>query len=253
MVMKIGILEPENFSQKVYQKLSLLAQLEVFEADMSIEEFLSDKEILFIRLAFKINASFLQYCQKLKVICSPTTGLTHIDMEAMSKYNVKLISLKNHTKKLTEIRATPEHTIGLLIALFRNYRTSILSTHNFHWDRYKCIGKEVFGSNIGIVGMGRVGRQVATYLNTFGANVFYYDKSNNLNSYEYNSTLLSNVEEITKKCEAIILCASYNFFDAPILDRKLLLGMKDKYIVSGSWIIEKTPILDEMYNKRYCG
>ena len=34
---------------------------------------------------------------------------------------------------------------------------------------------------------------------------------------------------------------------------RCILNMKHKYIVSGSWIIEKTPILDEMYNKRYCG
>jgi hypothetical protein len=34
---------------------------------------------------------------------------------------------------------------------------------------------------------------------------------------------------------------------------KTILKTKDKYIVSGSWIIEKSPLIDEMYNKRYCG
>jgi hypothetical protein len=34
---------------------------------------------------------------------------------------------------------------------------------------------------------------------------------------------------------------------------KVILNSKDKYIVSGSWVIEKTPLIDEMYNKRYCG
>jgi hypothetical protein len=34
---------------------------------------------------------------------------------------------------------------------------------------------------------------------------------------------------------------------------KTVLKTKDKYIVSGSWVIEKSPLIDEMYNKRYCG
>ena len=34
---------------------------------------------------------------------------------------------------------------------------------------------------------------------------------------------------------------------------KTILKTKDKYIISGAWVIEKSPLIDEMYNKRYCG
>ena len=232
--MKIGILEPDDFSQEVILKLSQIGKVQSYHHDTKFEEFLFDKDILFIRLGYQIDNSFLNYCDNLKILCSPTTGETHIDKGALKKRDIKLISLKNHTHKLKNIRATPEHTIGLLIALFRNYRSAILHENNFHWNRMQCRGKEIFGSKIGIVGMGRVGLQLAKYLAVFGAQISYFDNDTNLNIPDKKYERSTTVQELINKSEAIILCASYTSNDPPILGKELLFAMRDKFLINSA-------------------
>lgn len=63
---------------------------------------------------------FLKYADKLKIICTPTTGLNHIDMRAVRKRDIQVISLKNEQLFLSQIRVTPGHTFDLIQSLLRN-------------------------------------------------------------------------------------------------------------------------------------
>ena len=140
--MKIGILEPLNFSKEALYMLSKIGEVDIFTGK-NLDNFIEEKEILFIRLNFNLNKEFLKKAKNLKIICSPTTGNNHIDMQFLKKNNIKLIFLKGQKKFLKNIVATPEHTLGLIISLLRNYKNAFLSVTNKSWNRDVYIGDEI--------------------------------------------------------------------------------------------------------------
>ena len=73
------------------------------------------------------------------------------------------------------IRATPEHTFGLTIALLRNYKHIFCKGNISLQDREQFKGYEIYKKRIGIIGFGRVGKILSNYFNSFGAEVQSYD------------------------------------------------------------------------------
>ncbi len=236
--MRIGILEPKNFSTSAINELSELGDLSVFKDN--IDDFLKDIDVLFIRLGYFIGEDILNKAPRLKIICSPTTGLNHIDLEETKKRNIKIISLKNEREFLSTIRATPEHTFGLVLALLRNYKSSFLNSQNTEWNRDKYTGNEIYGNKTGIIGLGRVGKILAKYFNCFGAEVFYYDIDSKIQT-DLNIIQTNSIEELINKTEIIILSASYS--DKIIINRNHFNLMKNKYFINTA----RGELIDENY------
>jgi D-3-phosphoglycerate dehydrogenase len=226
---RIGILEPDGFSVVARARLEKLGDVIVFEGG-GLSAFLQDKQVLFVRLRTRIDGDFLALARKLRVLCSPTTGLTHIDLEALAARRVQLLSLKGEAKFLERIRATPEHAVGLLIALLRNYRIAFQCGAEEHWDRDRCRGEELFGMQVGIAGFGRVGRRIAHYLCGFEAEVGWFDP---YVSEDYSGTTRYNsLTELISSSRAVVLAASYELGSRPLIDAELVAALAGKYFVN---------------------
>ena len=236
--MRIGLLEPDGFSPVARTRLQEHGEVTDF-ASGKIADFTADKDALFVRLKHRIDADFLAAAPRLRVLCSPTTGLTHIDADALAQRQVQLLSLKGETDFLEGIRATPEHTIGLLLALLRNYRTAFLDEASDHWDRDRCRGEELHGMTVGIIGFGRVGRQVASYLGAFGAHVGWYDP--NVEQSVVGTTRHLSLDAVIAASRAVILSASYEQGHPPLLDARAVAALTDKYFVN----IARGELVDE--------
>ena len=248
--MRIGILEPKNFSKSAINELSELGDLSVFKDN--IDDFLKDIDVLFIRLGYFIGKDILNKAPRLKIICSPTTGLNHIDLNETKKRNIKIISLKNEREFLSTIRATPEHTFGLVLALLRNYKSSFLNFQNTEWNRDKYTGNEIYGNKTGIIGLGRVGKILAKYFNCFGAEVFYYDIDNKIQT-DLNIIQTNSIEELINKTEIIILTASYS--DKVIINRNHFNLMKNKYFINTARgeLIDENYLIEKINNNFFKG
>lgn len=111
----------------------------------------------------------------LKVVGCNATSTEHIDEEC-TKRGIKIISLKGETEFLKGISSTAEHTIGLIIALMRNYKRSFIDScqkRNF----YK--GHTIRDKVLGIIGYGRVGRQVEQIAHGFQMTTIAMDITSN--------------------------------------------------------------------------
>ena len=205
--MQIGILEPQGFSKKAISDLESVGRVVHFSSG-SLDEFLADKDILFTRLSFLIDKSFLKNARNLKCICTPTTGLNHIDLNECEKRQIKIISLKGEYEFLSTIRATPEHTFGLVLSLLRNYKNAFISHHNPVWNRDLHKGHELYENTIGIIGFGRVGKILAKYFEAFGSKVYFYDKVKSIEAVN-NAIKRESVENVIKFSNIVILSASY--------------------------------------------
>lgn len=223
---KIGILEPDGFSENAIKILSNIGHVEMFNGD-SLENFLTDKDVIFIRLQYYIGHELLKNSLRIKYICSPTTGLNHIaeDLEAT------IVSLKGETDFLNDIRATSEHIFGLSISLLRNYKHAFIN-NEMSWNRDKYRGYEIFQSKIGIIGMGRIGKRLVEYYKAFDAEVCFYDIDKSVSNDS--ATKCESVEEVIANSDIVILSASYSQEYSEFFNKKYFDLMSEKYFINAS-------------------
>ncbi|MDT3698309.1 MAG: NAD(P)-dependent oxidoreductase [Thermincola sp.] len=239
--MQIGILEPANFSSRAINYLSKIGKVSQFE-NQKLNIFLQDKDALFIRLRYHIDTEFLNKAPNLKYICTPTTGLNHLDLDAISNRNIEIVSLKKATEFLTNVRATPEHCFGLTLALLRNYKDAFLSQENVDWDRDKLRGFEVFENTVGIIGFGRVGKLLARYFDAFGAKVLFYDNNPDV-EHCFNAQRLGEVHQLIRESNIVLLCASYEEANDGFIDKFCIDLLADKYFINCA----RGELVDEEY------
>jgi D-3-phosphoglycerate dehydrogenase len=124
----------------------------------------------------KVDKAWLDARPDLKVLGVNCTGLDLIDEAECERRGIKVISLRGETKFLKNILATAEHTIGLILALMRNTPWAFYDVLQGNWNREPFIGRELKGKTLGIVGPGRVGKQVSKIAKAFGMRVLTYDR-----------------------------------------------------------------------------
>ncbi len=169
------IAEPEYYSKAatdIYKKIGRVYTWDQYKKNKAIGKKIT---ILVIKLENMINKKFMDQFPNLKVIGTNTTGLNHIDLKAAEKKNVTVASLRGDTKFLSGVHATAELTWGLLLALIRNIPWSFETLKKGKWERDTNAGYELNGRVLGILGLGRLGKKVATYGKAFGMEVIAYD------------------------------------------------------------------------------
>lgn len=175
--MKILITESEDFSQDAVNELEKYFDVTKrnFNFEEELTDIITDFDVLFIRLRFKLTREILVKAPQLKYILTATTGLDHIDADYFESIGGKIISLKGETGFLGTIPSTAEHTWALLMALLKKIPSSFDDVKKGNWNRDNFKGNNLKGKNFGILGLGRVGKQVANFAEVFQMNVGYYD------------------------------------------------------------------------------
>ena len=229
--MQIGILEPKDFSIEAINELKTLGQVSAF-SNGSIADFILDKTIIFVRLNYFIGKDILENASNLKYICTPTTGLNHLDLNYLRERDIHVISLKGEFDFLSDIRATSEHTFGLILSLLGNYKRAFSpSKELFDRDLYK--GSEIFGNSVGIIGFGRIGILLAKYVEVFNGSCFFFDIDKSKKEI-YNSIKLCSIEEVISRCNIICLCASVEKGNDEFFDKKYIDLLKNKFFINTS-------------------
>ncbi len=239
--MRIGILEPSLFSKKAIGHLQRLGKVERFSGN-DLDVFLRAQEVLFVRLGYFIDGTFLDMAKKIRFLCSPTTGLNHIDVASATKRNIEIVSLRGEQDFLSQIRATPEHAFGLVIALLRNYKHAFLSAENPQWDRDRYRGEELFGNSVGIIGFGRVGRILAKYFSCFGSEVLFWDIDSTIKETA-NAYRAESLEQLLGRAKIVIMAASYTEQNERFFGEHYIDMLDGKYFVN----ISRGELLDEEY------
>lgn len=240
--MKLLITESEDFSEKAI--LELKRHFEVELANIFSEEELVEKikevDALFVRLRFKLSKEILSKAISLQYILTATTGLDHIDVDYFEQKGGQVISLKGETDFLGTIPSTAEHTWGLLLALIRNTTQAFDDVKNGFWRRDLFKGNNLRGKKIGILGMGRVGKQVAHYAEAFGMEVRFYDTQNVLSKFN----VFSNAEDLFEWADVISIHIPLNKENSHFINRELLDKLNSNSILINT---SRGAIVDEVY------
>lgn len=216
-MMKILVAESGDFSA---QAASLLERAgDLLLRDLDRQELLSavrDINVLWVRLRHKIDADVIAAAQQLNIIVTPTTGLNHIDLGEAQQRGIQVLSLQGEGEFLQDVRATAEHTVGLLFSLLRQIPEALAHVQQGQWDRDSFKGRELYGKTIGIVGYGRLGKIVARYVRAFDTRVLTADPYVDAGSLESFVTLVP-LSELLEASDVVTLhvnlCdATRNFF-----------------------------------------
>lgn len=123
-----------------------------------------------IRSGSQITAEVLAAAKSLRVIGRPGVGVDNVDVEAATRHGIVVMN-----SPMGNMASTAELTMGLLLAVARNIAQADASLKAGKWDRKAFAGTELAGKKIGIVGLGRIGREVAARCRAFGMEVFAHD------------------------------------------------------------------------------
>lgn len=178
--------------------------------------------------SFKIDGTILNFFPNLRYLITPSTGSNHIDLEICKKRKIKVFSLLNDRRKLTEIRASSEFTFLLLLNSLRRIDLAINEVDNNRWRQNENLmrGDELYGKSVGIIGLGRIGSNLSKWLKMFGAKVVYYDIKKKNKSIKRKS-----IKAIFSNSSIICICCSLNKNTHNLINFSKLKLLKKKAIL----------------------
>src|ERR1700709_1505904 len=149
-----------------------------FDVDLGLEmsdEGLAEKigtyDAILIRSATKMTPELIDRADNLKVIGRAGTGVDNVDIPAATRRGIIVANAPESNSV-----AAAEHTLALMLSLFRNVPQAHGSLVDGRWDRAKFKGAELYGKTLGVVGFGRIGQLVAKRAQSFDMEVLAFDK-----------------------------------------------------------------------------
>ena len=131
---------------------------------------LADADGLIVRSAVKVDAKVLEHADKLRVIGRAGVGVDNIDLEAATKKGIAVMNTPG-----ANAVAVSEHTLGMMLAMARHLCRADALMHAGKWEKKSLLGTELRGKTVGIVGLGRVGLEVAKRARAFQMSVLAHD------------------------------------------------------------------------------
>src|SRR5882672_9239983 len=129
-----------------------------------------DADAVIVRSETKITADILASGKKIKIVGRAGVGVDNIDVTAASRQGILVVNVPGGNTI-----SAAEHTLALLLSLARNIPTANNSLKNGEWNRPQFTGTELQGKVLGLIGLGRIGREVARRAQSFGMRILGYD------------------------------------------------------------------------------
>ena len=200
---KVAILDDyQNVSQEFVdlKKLSGKYEIKVFnepflDENDAIDQLQEFEAILIMRERTKITSTFINSLKKLKYIITSGMRNKAIDIDAAKKRKIIVTGTE------ININPTSELTWALLLGLARNFKTEIDNMYQGYWQT--TVGVELRGKILGLIGLGRVGSQVAKIAKAFGMQVMSWSENLDLNKCTELEVLPSTKEDLIKNSDFI--------------------------------------------------
>jgi len=170
----IKILIADHLDQEAVAQLQAIPNFEVTvktglnEAELA--QIIPDYQIVVVRSATRITRPVIEAGKNLKLIIRAGIGLDNIDVQAARERGIEVAN----TPAATSI-SVAEHTLGLMLGAVRHHGPANLSMKQHKWEKKAFTGTELYGKTLGIIGLGRIGTEVARRALAFGMKILAYD------------------------------------------------------------------------------
>jgi D-3-phosphoglycerate dehydrogenase / 2-oxoglutarate reductase len=190
--------------------LEILAAVKTFQVanlparpGANLAEELRDAEALLIRSATKVTAQLLEGAPRLRAIGRAGVGVDNVDLDASTRRGIVVMNTPGGNST-----AVAEHTLALLLALARRVPQADASLKQGRWEKKKLEGIELRGKTLGLVGLGKVGTEVARLGRALEMDVLAYDPYVSSLVAREQQVRLGSLEDVLKSSDFLSLHAS---------------------------------------------
>ena len=135
-----------------------------------LKKTIKDYDALIVRSATKVTKEVINSAKRLKVIGRAGVGIDNVDMASATRRGIIVMNAP-----AGNTISTAEHTMSMLLALSRNIPQAAASLKEGRWERKKFMGVELYNKTLGIVGLGRIGAELAKRARSFGMRILTSD------------------------------------------------------------------------------
>jgi D-3-phosphoglycerate dehydrogenase len=193
------------------------------DGDSDLEGAIADYDAIVIRSATKLTADVIERADRLKVIGRAGVGVDNVDVGAATRRGIVVANAPDST-----VVSAAEQTIGLLVALARNIPQAHAALKQGVWERSRWSGIELAGKTLGVLGLGRIGQQVARRGVGLGMRVVAYDPFVGEDRFrEAGIERETALEGVLAVADFVTLHLPLTDETAGIIDREAIASMRD--------------------------
>lgn len=186
----------ELFQKEPLLELDVRTKMSPAELRAEIKNY----DALVIRSGTQVTKEVVEEAERLRVIGRAGVGLDNVDVEAASKKGIIVINSPGGNTI-----SAAEHTWSLLLSLARNVPAAHMTLKQGLWDRKRFTGVELHDKTLGILGLGRIGAEVARRAMSFGMKVIAYDPFLRVEKAQQAGVELVEKEDLLKRADFITL------------------------------------------------
>ncbi|MCX8084180.1 MAG: phosphoglycerate dehydrogenase [Calditerrivibrio sp.] len=188
---------------------------------------IGEYDAVITRSGTTVTADLIENPGRLKIIGRAGVGLDNVDIEAASRKGIIVMNAPTgNTLAATEL------TMGMMLAAARKIPLANQSLKSGEWDRKKFMGIQLYNKVLGIVGLGRIGSNVAIRAKSFGMKVIAYDpyiKKSKADSLGVK--LYDNLDQLIKEVDIITFHTPLTKETYNMITKEQIMKMKDGVII----------------------
>jgi D-3-phosphoglycerate dehydrogenase len=182
---------------------------------------LADADALVVRSAVQVDDALMEHAPKLRVVGRAGVGVDNIDADAATRRGIVVMNTPG-----ANAVAVAELTIGLMLALARKLPAANSSMHAGKWEKKNLQGAELRGKTLGILGLGRIGLEVAKRAKAFGLEIVGSDPFVSAAVARENGIKLVTLDELIASSDYITLHVGLTPQTAGVVNAKSIAAMK---------------------------
>jgi D-3-phosphoglycerate dehydrogenase / 2-oxoglutarate reductase len=216
-----------------------------------LAELLPEFDALIVRSETKVTAELIAAGRRLKIIGRAGVGVDNIDVAAATQHGIMVVNSPQGNTA-----AAAEHTIALLMALARNIPNAVASMRSGEWKRGAFVGVEVYNKLLGIVGLGNVGREVATRARGLGMRVLAYDPYVTSEAADRLGVTLAELDDLIRRADFLTVHTKLTPENRGMIGDAQFAAMKDGVRVLNSargGIIDEAALLRALESGKVAG
>ncbi len=206
---------------------------------------------LIIRSGTNVTKDIIENAENLKLIGRAGVGVDNVDVEAATRKGIVVMN----TPSGNTISAC-EHTWALILSTLRNIPQSHQALVEGRWDKKKYKGAEIYGKTLGIIGLGKIGIEVAKRAIGFGMKIIVYDPYTSQDIAKEAKAKLVELNELLEISDVITIHAPLNEKTKNLIDSSALSKMKKEAILincARGGIVNEAALSEAVKNRQIRG
>lgn len=212
---------------------------------------IGDYEGLIVRSQTKVTKDVIDSAKKLKVIARAGTGIDNVNVEAATRKGIIVMNVPGGNTI-----SAAENTIAMILSMSRNIPQANASMKNGKWEKKKFTGTEVHDKILGIIGLGRIGTEVAKMAQGLGMHTIGYDPFVFLEQAKKMGIEYVKLQEIFKKSDYITVHTPFSKETRHLIGKREFALMKDGVRIincARGGIIDETALYDAIKTGKVAG